>query len=77
MIQLYTRIHQEKVIPRVKELKGFQKVFLKSGEEKQFEILLADEELYYYNEKMEETHVDKFNIIIEATGFEQTIKMNQ
>ena len=77
VIQLYTRLHQEKVIPRVKELKGFQKVFLKSGEEKQFEILLADEELYYYNEKMEETHVDKLNIIIEATGFEQTIKMNQ
>ena len=49
--QLYVS-DPESALPRpVKELKGFEKVFLKQGEEKVITILLDKNSFSYFNEK--------------------------
>ncbi len=48
VVQLYTRQLWASVTRPVKELKGFQKVFLKAGESKQVSFELTSEELAFY-----------------------------
>lgn len=49
VVQLYIKDHYASVIRPVKELKGFEKVMLRNGEEKKIEFLLTDEHLGFYN----------------------------
>lgn len=52
-VQLYVRDKVASLVRPVKELKGFKKVNLKAGEEKQVTIEVNKNDLGYYNAKME------------------------
>ncbi|MBA5629601.1 beta-glucosidase BglX [Moheibacter lacus] len=52
VVQLYTRDMVGSISRPVKELKGFQKVFLKKGESKTVEFNLTTEDLKFYNAEM-------------------------
>lgn len=52
VVQLYTRDLVGSISRPVKELKGFQKVFLKKGETQTVEFNLATEDLKFYNAEM-------------------------
>ena len=47
--QLYLRDYVASVARPVKELRGFQKIYLEKGESKQLEFVLKKEELGFYN----------------------------
>lgn len=52
-VQLYTRDLVGSVVRPVKELKGFQKVFLKKGESKEVSFTLTVNDLRFYNDKLQ------------------------
>ncbi len=52
VVQLYTRDLVGSISRPVKELKGFQKVFLKKGESKTVEFNLTTEDLKFYNSEL-------------------------
>jgi len=52
-VQLYTRDLFGSVVRPVKELKGFQKVYLKKGESKIVEFMFTADDLRFYNEKLQ------------------------
>lgn len=52
-VQLYIRDRVAELVRPVRELKGFKKVILKAGEEKQVTIEVDKNDLGYYNSKME------------------------
>jgi beta-glucosidase len=53
VVQLYIRDLISSITRPVKELKGFQKVFLKKGEKKTITFSLTQNELSFYNQHME------------------------
>ncbi|SUJ24102.1 Periplasmic beta-glucosidase precursor [Sphingobacterium spiritivorum] len=53
VVQLYIRDIVGSVTRPVKELKGFQKITFKAGETKAVEFELTEEDLKFYNEKLE------------------------
>ena len=75
VVQLYIKGHQERVITRIKELKGFEKIYLDPGETKSFELTLGKAELMAYNEKMEEIILAAVTVSIEASGYEEQFKL--
>jgi beta-glucosidase len=52
-VQLYTRDLFGSVVRPVKELKGFQKVYLKKGEAKTVEFIITADDLRFYNDKLQ------------------------
>ncbi|MFT3682202.1 MAG: glycoside hydrolase family 3 N-terminal domain-containing protein [Ferruginibacter sp.] len=52
-VQLYTRDLFGSVVRPVKELKGFQKIFLKKGESKEVIFNLTANDLRFYNDRLE------------------------
>ena len=56
VVQLYVKNHTDQAYHPDKELKGFQKVFLKSGEEKEVEFMLSQEDLSYYELKLKKAY---------------------
>ncbi len=52
-VQLYTRDLFGSVVRPVKELKGFQKLFLKKGESKKVSFAIAADDLRFYNDKLQ------------------------
>jgi len=62
IVQLYIRDLVASITRPVKELKGFQKIFLKPGECRTIEFILKHEELGFYDEN--------FNFIVETGEFE-------
>ncbi len=53
VVQLYLKDLESTVTSRIKELKGFKKVWLESGEEKTVKLHVGKEELAIWNPKME------------------------
>lgn len=53
VVQLYLRDMVGSVTRPVKELKGFQKVFLKKGETKTVEFTLTEQDLRFYNSELQ------------------------
>ena len=51
VVQLYVKAPQEGVFKPEKELKGFNKIYLKSGESKRVEIVISKDDLRYWNVK--------------------------
>lgn len=49
VVQLYIRDVVTSITRPVKELKGFQKIFLKAGESKEVSFTLSEEDLKFYN----------------------------
>lgn len=52
VVQLYIRDLFGKVVRPVKELKGFQKVFIKKGETKTVNFTLTPENLKFYDDEL-------------------------
>jgi beta-glucosidase len=52
VVQLYTRQMTASVVRPVKELKGFQKIWIKKGETKEVKFTLSVDDLKFYNEAL-------------------------
>ncbi len=52
VVQLYVRDDFSSVTRPVKELKGFERIFLKPGEKKRIEFLITPDDLSFYNAEM-------------------------
>ena len=77
VIQLYIYRRNSRVIPRIKELKGFTKVWLEAYEEKDFSIVLTKHELAEYvpgagYQKL----LGNLELLIEATDFFEKLKID-
>ncbi len=68
--QLYVNDVESTIYRPVKELRGFKKVFLKVGEEKEVEITLAKRAFAYYNVNLGDWHVEsgEFKILVGASS---------
>lgn len=68
--QLYVSDVESTIYRPVKELKGFNKVFLKAGEEKEIEITLDKRAFAYYNVNIGDWHVEsgEFKILVGASS---------
>jgi len=53
VVQIYLRDVVRSITPPMRELKGFKKVFLKTGETRTVEITLKSEDLKFYNSNLE------------------------
>ncbi len=53
VVQLYLRDVVRSITPPKRELKGFQKVFLKKGEKKEITITLSPDDLKFYNSQLD------------------------
>jgi beta-glucosidase len=53
VVQLYLHDKIASITPPVKELKGFQKIFLKKGESKDVVFLFSHSDLMFYNESLQ------------------------
>ena len=76
VVQLYLYRKNSRVIPRVKELKGFTKIWLDAQEEQTFEMVLTEKELADYvpgaGYQMISGQID---LLIEATDFSEKIEI--
>ena len=70
IVQLYVQDVESTIFRPVKELKGFKKVFLEVGEEKEVEFTLDSRAFAYYNVLVNDWHVESgdFNILIGASS---------
>ena len=68
--QLYVSDVESTIYRPVKELKGFKKVFLKAGEEKEVSITLDKRAFAYYNVNINDWHVESgdFRILVGASS---------
>ena len=68
--QLYVSDIESTIYRPVKELKGFKKVFLKAGEEKEVSITLDKRAFAYYNVNINDWHVESgdFRILVGASS---------
>ena len=68
--QLYVNDVESTIYRPVKELRGFKKVFLKAGEEKEVEITLDKRAFAYYNVNIGDWHVESgdFKILVGASS---------
>ncbi|MBN6206207.1 glycoside hydrolase family 3 C-terminal domain-containing protein [Ralstonia pickettii] len=79
--QLYIEKADSKIFRSVKELKGFEKVYLEPGETKQVRITLTERDFSYYNPEMKnwETESGSYKIqvgsSIQAIHLEETVEM--
>ncbi|WP_112179866.1 beta-glucosidase [Paraliobacillus zengyii] len=66
VVQLYVKDKQSTVVRPEKELKGFEKVDLKPGEEKTVTITLDKRAFAYYNVELQDWHVEsgEFEILV-------------
>ncbi len=68
--QLYVSDVESTIYRPLKELKGFKKVFLKAGEEKQVDIILDKRAFAYYNVNINDWHIEsgEFKILVGASS---------
>lgn len=68
--QIYVRPVDSKVFKAEKELKGFEKVFLKKGEEKEIEIVLSDDAFCHYDiaSSSWKTESGKYEILVGSSS---------
>lgn len=78
VVQLYTRDLFGKVVRPVKELKGFQKVFIKKGESKTVQFTLTPENLKFYDDELNyDWESGDFDIMVGTNSQEvQTKRIN-
>lgn len=69
VIQVYSRATLPKVAPRVKELKGFKKIWLEPGESQKFSIELSAMELKGLDAQLKRDYYSTISLSIEATDF--------
>ena len=78
MVQLYIRDLVGKVVRPVKELKGFQKLYLKKGETKTVNFKLTPEDLKFYDEDLNyDWEAGEFDIMVGTSSADvQTKRIN-
>ncbi len=64
VVQVYVGKSKSKVERVVKELKGFDKLFLKPGESKSITIKIPVDKLKYYDESISDWSLEKGNYLI-------------
>ncbi len=74
VVQLYTRDMVSSVTRPVKELKGFQKVFLKKGETRTVEFALTEKDLRFYNSELKLTSEPGDFKVFVGTSSAQTLE---
>ena len=76
--QVYVSDVQSTIYRPVKELKGFKKVFLKAGEEKEVSIDLCKRAFAYYNVNLGDWHVESgdFKILVGASSRDIKLEAN-
>ncbi|HZK11706.1 MAG TPA: glycoside hydrolase family 3 C-terminal domain-containing protein, partial [Atribacterota bacterium] len=76
IIQLYIRDIESSVIRPLKELKGFEKVELQPGEEKELSFILDKRSFAYYNVDIKDWHVESgdFEILIGKSSKEIVLR---
>lgn len=76
IVQLHVSDLESTIFRPVKELKGFEKLFLYSGEEKTAEFVLDKRSFAYYNTNIKDWHVEegKFEILIGASSRDIRLK---
>ncbi len=73
VVQLYTQQLTASISRPVKELKGFEKIFLKKGESKEVHFTITANDLKFYNSNLKYTYEpSKFNVYI--GGNSSTVK---
>jgi beta-glucosidase len=71
VVQLYIRDMVASVVRPVKELKGFQKIFLKKGERKEVKFILSTDDLKFYNNELKyAAEPGEFKIMIGSNSAE-------
>lgn len=78
VVQLYLRDVTASVVRPVKELKGFQKIFLKAGETKELVFQVKTDDLRFYNERLQ--HIwepGEFHVMVGTSSAQvETRKIN-
>lgn len=77
VVQLYVSQPGSEVMRPVRELKGFQKISLKPGEEKEVEFVLSGREFAYYEEKIHDWYVQSGNFVIEIGSSSRDIRLKE
>ncbi|MHB8262127.1 MAG: fibronectin type III-like domain-contianing protein, partial [Bacteroidia bacterium] len=83
VVQLYIHAEKSKVERALRELKGFQKVFLKPGETKEVSLTLRPIDFAFYDVNKKAWHVEegKYDIQIGSScadiKLSQPVKMNE
>ncbi|MDO4620676.1 MAG: glycoside hydrolase family 3 C-terminal domain-containing protein [Lachnospiraceae bacterium] len=75
VVQLYVGMKDAKIFRAKKELKGFKKVFLKAGEEKQITIPFDELTFRYWNMKTEQWEVEGGTYVISVGGNSRDIEL--
>jgi beta-glucosidase len=65
IVQLYLRDIYAEIARPIKELKGFQRVFLKKGEKREVKFVITKDDLKYYNSDLQYVYDSgKFSIMV-------------
>lgn len=65
IVQLYLRDVYAEIARPIKELKGFQRVFLKKGEKREVKFVITKDDLKYYNSDLQYVYESgKFSIMV-------------
>jgi len=74
--QLYVGDVESTIFRPVKELKGFKKVYLQAGKEKQIELTLDSRAFAYYNVNIKDWHIESgdFDILVGASSRDIRLK---
>ncbi len=72
VVQVYVASPESKIFKAPKELKGFKKVFLKAGEEKEVSVELNKRSFAFYNVNINDWHVEsgEYKILVGASSRE-------
>lgn len=77
VVQLYISQPDSEVMRPVRELKGFQKISLKPGEEKEVTFILDGRAFAYYEEKIHDWYVQSGNFVIEIGSSSRDIRLKE
>ena len=77
VVQLYVRDEEASVRRPVRELKGFEKVFLNPGEEKEVTFVLDKRSFAYYEVKIHDWFVESGNFFVEIGASSRDIRLSQ
>ena len=76
VVQLYIRDEFASVVRPIKELKAFQKVYLKPGESKDIEFKITQNDLKFYNQKLEKIfEPGNFLVYVGSSSRDRDLKM--
>ena len=75
VVQMYVSLPDAKIFRPVKELKGFQKVYLKRGEKKRIQILFDDKTFRYWNTRTNAWEIEGGEYVISVGSNVEDIRL--